>query len=100
MSNGGGIVTFDLKGGIENGRKFLNALQMLSMTNNLGDSRSIASHPASMGVRVSSRASQKKRMSCLRVRKCKAHAREARRPKNDRRCEGPVTKGVRVRCAA
>lgn len=47
MSNGGGIVTFDLKGGLESGRKFLNALQMLSMTNNLGDSRSIASHPAS-----------------------------------------------------
>lgn len=47
MSNGGGIVTFELKGGIESGKKFLNALQMLSMTNNLGDSRSIASHPAS-----------------------------------------------------
>ncbi|MDZ4808752.1 MAG: aminotransferase class I/II-fold pyridoxal phosphate-dependent enzyme [Bacteroidota bacterium] len=47
MSNGGGIVTFELKGGTESGRKFLNALQMLSMTNNLGDSRSIASHPAS-----------------------------------------------------
>lgn len=47
MSNGGGIVTFEIKGGIEGGRKFLNALQMLSMTNNLGDSRSIASHPAS-----------------------------------------------------
>lgn len=47
MSNGGGIVTFELKGGIKSGRKFLNALQMLSMTNNLGDSRSIASHPAS-----------------------------------------------------
>jgi O-succinylhomoserine sulfhydrylase len=47
MSNGGGIVTFELKGGIESGRNFLNALQMLSMTNNLGDSRSIASHPAS-----------------------------------------------------
>ena len=47
MSNGGGIVTFDLKGGIESGRNFLNALQMLSMTNNLGDTRSIASHPAS-----------------------------------------------------
>lgn len=47
MSNGGGIVTFELKGGIEAGRKFLNQLQMLSMTNNLGDSRSIASHPAS-----------------------------------------------------
>ena len=47
MTNGGGIVTFELKGGIESGRKFLNALQMLSLTNNLGDSRSIASHPAS-----------------------------------------------------
>jgi O-succinylhomoserine sulfhydrylase len=47
MRNGGGIVTFDLKGGIDAGRKFLNGLKMLSMTNNLGDSRSIASHPAS-----------------------------------------------------
>jgi O-succinylhomoserine sulfhydrylase len=47
MNNGGGIVTFDLKGGVEAGRKFLNNLKMLSMTNNLGDSRSIASHPAS-----------------------------------------------------
>jgi O-succinylhomoserine sulfhydrylase len=47
MSSGGGIVTFELKGGIESGRKFLNALQMISMTNNLGDSRTIASHPAS-----------------------------------------------------
>jgi O-succinylhomoserine sulfhydrylase len=47
MSNGGGIVTFEIKGGVEAGRKFLNALQMLSMTNNLGDTRSIASHPAS-----------------------------------------------------
>ncbi len=47
MKNGGGIVTFDLRGGIESGRNFLNALQMLSMTNNLGDSRTIASHPAS-----------------------------------------------------
>lgn len=47
MKSGGGVVSFELKGGIEAGRKFLNALQMLSMTNNLGDSRSIASHPAS-----------------------------------------------------
>jgi O-succinylhomoserine sulfhydrylase len=47
MSNGGGIITFELKGGVESGRTFLNSLQMLSMTNNLGDSRSIASHPAS-----------------------------------------------------
>ena len=47
MSNGGGLLTFELKGGVDSGRKFLNALQMISMTNNLGDSRSIASHPAS-----------------------------------------------------
>ena len=47
MSNGGGIVTFELKGGIEAGRNFLNSLQMISLTNNLGDSRTIASHPAS-----------------------------------------------------
>lgn len=47
MSNGGGVVCFELKGGIESGRKFLNALQMLSLTANLGDTRSIASHPAS-----------------------------------------------------
>lgn len=47
MKNGGGLITFEVKGGVESGRKFLNALQMLSMTNNLGDSRSIASHPAS-----------------------------------------------------
>lgn len=47
MSSGGGIVCFELKGGIESGRNFLNALNLFSMTANLGDSRSIASHPAS-----------------------------------------------------
>ena len=47
MSNGGGLLTFELKAGVDGGRKFLNALQMISMTNNLGDSRSIASHPTS-----------------------------------------------------
>jgi O-succinylhomoserine sulfhydrylase len=47
MKNGGGIVCFELKGGLESGRNFLNSLQMLSMTANLGDTRSIASHPAS-----------------------------------------------------
>ena len=47
MINGGGIVCFELKGGIESGRTFLNSLKMLSMTANLGDTRSIASHPAS-----------------------------------------------------
>lgn len=47
MKNGGGIVCFELKGGLEAGRKFLNNLKMLSLTANLGDTRSIASHPAS-----------------------------------------------------
>lgn len=47
MQNGGGIVCFDLKGGLEAGRNFLNKLKMLSLTANLGDTRSIASHPAS-----------------------------------------------------
>jgi O-succinylhomoserine sulfhydrylase len=47
MKAGGGIVCFEVKGGIESGRNFLNKLQMLSMTANLGDTRSIASHPAS-----------------------------------------------------
>ncbi|MFT4061378.1 MAG: aminotransferase class I/II-fold pyridoxal phosphate-dependent enzyme [Edaphocola sp.] len=47
MSNGGGIVCFELKGGLEAGREFLDSLKMLSLTANLGDTRSIASHPAS-----------------------------------------------------
>lgn len=47
MKNGGGIVCFELKGGLASGRKFLDSLQMLSLTANLGDTRSIASHPAS-----------------------------------------------------
>ncbi len=47
MKNGGGIICFELKGGLESGRKFLDNLKMFSVTANLGDTRSIASHPAS-----------------------------------------------------
>jgi O-succinylhomoserine sulfhydrylase len=47
MKDGGGILCFELKGGIIAGRRFLDALQTLSLTANLGDTRSIASHPAS-----------------------------------------------------
>jgi O-succinylhomoserine sulfhydrylase len=47
MSMGGGIVSFEIKGGINRGRKFLDALQMCSLTANLGDTRTIATHPAS-----------------------------------------------------
>lgn len=47
MKLGGGIVTFELKGGLDQGRKFLDSLKMISHTPNLGDSRTIAVHPAS-----------------------------------------------------
>jgi len=47
MKLGGGVLCFEIKGGLEAGRKFLDALEMLSVTANLGDTRSIASHPAS-----------------------------------------------------
>ncbi|MNR45464.1 Methionine gamma-lyase [compost metagenome] len=47
MKHGGGIVTFQVKGGLQAGRKFLDSLSLFSLTPNLGDSRSIATHPAS-----------------------------------------------------
>lgn len=47
MTGGGGIVTFQIKGGLAAGRKFLDALALFSLTPNLGDTRSIATHPAS-----------------------------------------------------
>ncbi len=47
MKRGGGVLCIEIKGGLNAGRKFLDALQMLSVTANLGDTRSIASHPAS-----------------------------------------------------
>lgn len=47
MCRGGGLVTFELQGGVEQGRRFLDALQLCSLTANLGDSRTIATHPAS-----------------------------------------------------
>jgi O-succinylhomoserine sulfhydrylase len=47
MRDGGGIVCFELMGGLNAGRKFLDSLKILSLTANLGDTRSIASHPAS-----------------------------------------------------
>ncbi|WP_353136621.1 aminotransferase class I/II-fold pyridoxal phosphate-dependent enzyme [Pseudopedobacter sp.] len=46
MKQGGGIVTFVVKGGAERAAKFLDALNMVLFSSNLGDSRSIATHPA------------------------------------------------------
>ena len=47
MRLGGGIVTMQLKGGLVQGQKFLNAIEMASLSANLGDSRTIVTHPAS-----------------------------------------------------
>ena len=47
MKLGGNVVAFEIKGGIDAGRNFLNAIQLLSLSANLGDTRSIVTHPAS-----------------------------------------------------
>ena len=47
MSKGGNIVAFEIKGGIEAGRQFLNKIQLCSLSANLGDTRTIVTHPAS-----------------------------------------------------
>lgn len=47
MKLGGNVVAFEISGGIEAGRKFLNAIRLLSLSANLGDTRSIVTHPAS-----------------------------------------------------
>ncbi|WP_353129585.1 trans-sulfuration enzyme family protein [Parapedobacter pyrenivorans] len=47
MRAGGGVVTFVVKGGYDRAKRFLDALKMMCITSNLGDSRSIATHPTS-----------------------------------------------------
>jgi len=47
MKSGGGIVSFKIKGELKDGVDFLNNLKMCSLTANLGDTRTIVSHPAS-----------------------------------------------------
>ncbi|PQJ82812.1 O-succinylhomoserine sulfhydrylase [Polaribacter glomeratus] len=47
MSLGGNIVAFEIKGGIEAGRKFLDNIKMCSLSANLGDTRTIVTHPSS-----------------------------------------------------
>ncbi|MEJ7778495.1 MAG: aminotransferase class I/II-fold pyridoxal phosphate-dependent enzyme [Daejeonella sp.] len=47
MKQGGGIVTFIIKGGMERAMRFMDALEMISLSSNLGDTRSIATHPVS-----------------------------------------------------
>ncbi|RAV30492.1 trans-sulfuration enzyme family protein [Sinomicrobium soli] len=47
MNAGGSIVAFEIKGGVEAGRKFLDTIKMCSLSANLGDTRTIVTHPAS-----------------------------------------------------
>ncbi|QBZ97622.1 trans-sulfuration enzyme family protein [Flavobacterium sangjuense] len=47
MRLGGNIVAFEVKGGIEAGRTFLDKIKLCSLSANLGDTRTIVTHPAS-----------------------------------------------------
>lgn len=47
MKAGGGILTLTVKGGLQRAQRFIDKLQIISITPNLGDSRSIVTHPAS-----------------------------------------------------
>ena len=46
MKQGGGIVTFVIEGGVQAAASFMDRLKMFSISANLGDTRSIATHPA------------------------------------------------------
>lgn len=46
MGAGGTVVTLEVKGGQEAAFRFLNALQIVKISNNLGDAKSIITHPA------------------------------------------------------
>ena len=47
MLKGGNIIAFEVKGELETGRNFINAIELCSLSSNLGDSRTIITHPAS-----------------------------------------------------
>jgi O-succinylhomoserine sulfhydrylase len=47
MKQGGSIISFEIKGGLHAGKTFINRIKLCSLSANLGDSRSIITHPAS-----------------------------------------------------
>ena len=47
MKLGGNIVAFEVKGGVQGGKTFFDSIQMCSLSANLGDTRTIVTHPAS-----------------------------------------------------
>jgi O-succinylhomoserine sulfhydrylase len=46
MKLGGGLVSFELKGGLKRAMKFIDSLQLVSITSNLGDTRTTVTNPA------------------------------------------------------
>ena len=46
MAGGGPLVAFEVKGGKENAFRFMNALEIIKISNNLGDAKSLVTHPA------------------------------------------------------
>ncbi|MBZ4187795.1 O-acetylhomoserine aminocarboxypropyltransferase/cysteine synthase family protein [Niabella beijingensis] len=48
LTNGfGGVLQFGIKGGLENGKTFINSLKLVSHLANVGDAKTLAIHPAS-----------------------------------------------------
>ncbi|WP_378185563.1 trans-sulfuration enzyme family protein [Aquimarina sp. W85] len=47
MLLGGNIISFEVKGGVHGGKTFFDAIQLCSLSANLGDTRTIVTHPAS-----------------------------------------------------
>jgi O-acetylhomoserine (thiol)-lyase len=43
----GGVLQFGIKGGVENGRKFIDSIKLISHLANVGDAKTLAIHPAS-----------------------------------------------------
>lgn len=46
MKDSGTVVAFEVKGGQDRAFKFLNALKLVDISNNLGDAKSLITHPA------------------------------------------------------
>ncbi|MGB5229097.1 MAG: aminotransferase class I/II-fold pyridoxal phosphate-dependent enzyme [Eudoraea sp.] len=61
MKAGGCVVAFELKGGLDAGKKFFDSIGLLSLSANLGDTRSIVTHPAST---THSKLSAEERLEC------------------------------------
>jgi O-succinylhomoserine sulfhydrylase len=61
MKAGGCVVAFELIGGLNAGKKFFDSINMLSLSANLGDTRSIVTHPAST---THSKLSVEERLEC------------------------------------